>query len=1047
LYWINVLTRESIIIHFVKENLKLLQQPDFPEEVYKKIKHNYFIEKKSVLGKPKDTEIAETSILHMIRIRAINDDTKLNHLLELPFFKKNVHDSKIFFETLKLKNPVAVVIDPSVLNNAEHRQQIEEELKNKLIAENQIDFQKEREKVSKEIEQMKKELATIPTRLEKQEYEEPKVLEEEGLQSQEWWQKLYLSADPFPLAEGLQKIDRSMYDNIIVKTKIFEKYVNYANNLRDSIFKNTIIYGEFGSGKTAFFDYLTKILLQNRILSISIPMWAVLDDQTNIYNFEEALIVSLKRECKRYGVISVEEDHKNHFHTINDILTKLTELEKFKGLVIFIDDLHKNTRAFNYVIDFLSYLQILTSSLIQSDNLKVAVYVAGIPIWKSKISTEPRLSGSLIRDESMPDISEADAFEMLNKRMATFSKNQDKKNINIIGRSFVHNVYEHLRSNYSVITFRDFLRKAIEEFGNGNFDKVLSVNPRAISSETIVAIRKIINGNPKLSIQFEQLLALISNALPENRQKCFEILGIAYLEKGILENSPQGDRNSWVFQQLERSGLLNYVQESNNVKWIINKELRETNQKILSTYGVSMEDYLIPAYIGTPLSPRRRGARSPEIIILENMVKGTTKQTEQQLLKATIQSCKVLLDIDAAQSVDIVPDELVTKCLESLSSLTRVFSTMENIQLNGRDDLHIVYLWKNFWYKSPSMIEFINQIENMGKPDLYRAHFIFGLYRDAFTDIVYFLNSQIQKDKIFSISYQDLTNEDYKIIDESRDLWLKTEYYQMCANMVQHIETKLRQHIFNILTLVYGYRDNRMKRLDPDELRKRVFTNMKKDETKDLSQMENELQYLDRKDYKILLTKGSGTLVNKVGQQNWNELFSYVFAPWSEDDLLRFLNKFADFNTAVSHNKIDSITEKHQPDLRQFILDSISFLQKLNGCYRKIINNPMIKKDNKFFFSFKPQVDNYNQHDVDVSMDEYNRLVRRMSEMEEIEVPLHDPLFIQAFYNLEYRKFVAIINLLLNIDEERMKKTGKKLVILDEMSPFFRFKLSSSLNN
>ena len=84
---------------------------------------------------------------------------------------------------------------------------------------------------------MRKVLATIPTKLEKQEFPEPEVLDEKPPQ-EEWWQTLNLKEDPFPSAEGLQKIHRDSYEQIIVRTEIFKKYANYANNLKEEIFKN-----------------------------------------------------------------------------------------------------------------------------------------------------------------------------------------------------------------------------------------------------------------------------------------------------------------------------------------------------------------------------------------------------------------------------------------------------------------------------------------------------------------------------------------------------------------------------------------------------------------------------------------------------------------------------------------------------------------------------------------------------------------------------------------------------------------------------------------
>lgn len=113
---------------------------------------------------------------------------------------------------------------------------------------------------------------------------------------------------------------------------------------------------------------------------------------------------------------------KNYLQIIRNILSELSKQRGFKGFVVVVDDLHKNIKAFEAVIDFLSYLQIFTSNLIKGTDYNFGLYVAGIPSWVDKISSDPRLSGSLIREEKFPVISELDAYNMLNKRLMTSQK-------------------------------------------------------------------------------------------------------------------------------------------------------------------------------------------------------------------------------------------------------------------------------------------------------------------------------------------------------------------------------------------------------------------------------------------------------------------------------------------------------------------------------------------------------------------------------------------------------------------------------------------------
>lgn len=105
------------------------------------------------------------------------------------------------------------------------------------------------------------------------------------------------------------------------------------------------------------------------------------------------------------------------------------------------------------------------------------------------------------------------------------------------------------------------------------------------------------------------------------------------------------------------------------------------------------------------------------------------------------------------------------------------------------------------------------------------------------------------------------------------------------------------------------------------------------------------------------------------------------------------------------------------------------------------------KLDSKFCFSLNNQIDGQHLDEVNVSLEEYKHLVKRMSTMEEIIVPLEDSNFIQTFYNLDYRKFVMVLSLLLSIDEEKAKKVGAKLQLIHDRSPNFRLRLHNVPGN
>ncbi len=102
----------------------------------------------------------------MLRKHMIKSDDALTALLELPFFKTNILHPQMYYDALKLKNPESyVIVDPSKIDDSEYRSTIEQELKKKVMQENEILFKETREKYEQEIQEMKKQLATIPTPL------------------------------------------------------------------------------------------------------------------------------------------------------------------------------------------------------------------------------------------------------------------------------------------------------------------------------------------------------------------------------------------------------------------------------------------------------------------------------------------------------------------------------------------------------------------------------------------------------------------------------------------------------------------------------------------------------------------------------------------------------------------------------------------------------------------------------------------------------------------------------------------------------------------
>lgn len=1028
--------KESIIINFIRENLKTLQLKEFPEEIYKLRKHEYFIKHKRILRKPKDPEIAKFTISYLINKNLIKNEAKLTEFLNLPFFQKNIFDVEIFYEELKLKNPNPyTIIDPSEMGKVEYAAQIEQEIKDKVISENKQSLDEQSKQVQNQIEQQKKILESIPTRLDEVEIIEPEIAKSDK-EIREWWQILNLKEDPVPIQEGFQKIDTDYYDDIVVHTDIFNQYVNYSNNLPDQIFKNTIFYGEFGSGKTSFFDYLKQILSRNKILLVYVPIWPSIDAEKIILDFKTDLIVLLNDESKKFGTNLDHINNENHDQTIKKLLEELQLQHDFKGFVIVVDDLHKHDKAFDAVILFLSSLQIFISKLTRGSKFNVTAYVAGKPSWKLKIQSESSLSGSLIREEEMPEITVNYAYSMLNKRMIAFSINPEKKNI--IGNGFVKEIYNDLKKNNKIITFRTFLQKALDEFKVGNFDKVVTVNPNAISIEIIDNIKESIKQSSKLNSKFEILLSLMQNNNEETQQSCFEFLGTLHLEKKIYESNHIWERNKWRLKKLRQAGLIINHEDEGGVYWSLTKEIRAFNEKIISKHGVSLEEYLIRVFFTTTVKKPRK-ISYPELQALKKIEKHCTENNHKNIIRNAINAYEKFLEINKKQVTDITPNDLVSNCVTVMASLTRAFMLLNGIPKIEGNDIDVLSFWTTFWKKPSSIIEFIDNVESNKELDSTVANYIFGICRDAIQTTISFMKDQIEKNRIFQLSYENLTNEDCEKIDVCRTHWSNGSYYSMCEVISDYLEKKLRQNIFNIFKLFYGNAERRYKRYS-DEITHVIKNKTANDQKRGMSKTINELQFLDRSEYKILMTKNTDKNHSKYGEMNWSEVFNTIFSPWDQEDLFKFLDQFANINISVAHNKTESIGRQNQPELRSYFMNAIFVIQKLNSSYAKILKNGVKTTNSKHYFGFKNKLDVMIIDDVSPKIERTRGVINTLKKMEQIDVNLEDSNYLESLYNTDYREFMLILNWLLNASSEDQVRLGSKLVVKSEKSPVYIFK-------
>lgn len=408
-----------------------------------------------------------------------------------------------------------------------------------------------------------------------------------------------------------------------------------------------------------------------------------------------------------------------------------------------------------------------------------------------------------------------------------------------------------------------------------------------------------------------------------------------YIENGIEENSDKAQRYEWHLQQLYKSGLLDCTYTDNIVRWYISKELFEFNKQILLEYDISLDNYLIPLFIEEKTKKKEIKHEYPQSNILTAIIKNGS-DIEKQFVRDTISTDRKLQNIE--QHYDqVTPQELIQLCVRTLAHLTKLYLAVCNLKSYSKKDSDILKFWKTSWYSPPSLIELVNQLNEGEFNDITKANFILGLYRESFDVLTSFINDEFERNYVIRFDLADLTSEDSKRFHKIREDYARGNWFLAAQGTVEHVEQKLRVTLFNIFSILYGSFERRVVRID-DEIKDRMFKNQTKDYKKKFSRANNELQYLDRKDYSKVLTGPT-----QKGHLNWLEIFKYVFNKWTEDQLCNYLNSFGDFNTESSHLKTEVITSEEQNRLLILIVDSLYFVKALNRSYRIMLLNSLYK--------------------------------------------------------------------------------------------------------
>lgn len=1025
--------REAIKL-FIKRNSAIFRMDPFPGEVFKKLKRDFFLDYAKI-SVPKDSEIAGEIVEGLITNAQIGTDLELQNILELPFFRERIPNRAYYHERLRLKRQQAEpLLDVSKLEEAEYAEKVKEDLRKKAREEIIQEKEEKIEELEEKIQSKKEEYLSLPSILDGEDYLVPEMPESEEISDQEdtyspWWDKLSLKDDPFQQLEGLDKIRREMWDEIVHKTEIFNRYEQILEKAPRELFRNIVVYGQFGSGKTTFFDYINRKLYDHKIYPIYVQLGGEFEVRELIFEFRRRMSMELSRlHTVIVGQSSQSLEVLDDEHAIIQLLGALSD-HGAKGFIVFIDDLHKGD--LDKAMRFMSHLQVLTSQLSRASaqtSLNLGVFVAGSPEWEKRMAHDDKFMGSVSHEERMPPLKLEVALDALNRRFRAFAKNPD--NPRQFPRAFVEKIYKKLQYAGQDITFRRIMREVINEFEAGHFD-ALSVDPIKIPVSTLDAIKSALEENLILRRRLFKLIYGSKHLKPSQKRRCLELLVSVYLQNGLIESEIR-EADAPFLQQLHRAGLIVKVGVQDKLVWRISQDLWYLNKQMIERYNLSFEDYLLKIYYAELPEAKRKVKRlGPEIEYLDAILSSMKQDLVRDLLEQARGLHLMIIESgDRYLSIEEDSTFIINKCTESLARLTKAYQVYEKLPVKTEvSDLGALAFWKDFWWSPEIIQQFVRACTSELEDKKRAASHIVSLYREAFPQIFGFFKDEYEKSRQFHIALVNLKNDEIKLLHECRDSWRENKYEELADKLAKHIERKLRTFLSNVFTVLYGDFEQRIKWLDTDS-RKYISKNIREEQSKGFPVSRNEFLQLNRAQYKNLMTGEHGS---PEGRRNWNCIFSTVFRHWSEKDLDAFLNTFAEINVKVSHMKSDSIGAPEQDYVYNFMQKSMRFMMDINQTYLKLLTGDCFKyyPPTNACLSLNKFNDSQSLTPISFSKDDAEQMKEWFLGKDKLKIPLDDQEYVEGITGLSYRKAYALIALLLTQTEEQLRKTSIKLEILN----------------
>jgi hypothetical protein len=943
--------RQEAIWNFVKNNYGLLTEKDiFQKAEYKAILRDYFGKTmKFKFGVPKDKEICDSLVEFIIKLRKINKEEDLGQIInETPLLKMNNIKADDYVHILDLTSKKFVL-----------KQEVSE-LKGIEKIERIVEFVKK--EMTKEIEDLilhkKEEYLRLPSILDDRDFSEPEELFQRD-ETREWWEELNLRENPFPgPLDGFFLINKSLYDEIIVETPPILWALNKITKEEIEFFhKGYLLGGEFGTGKTTFFDFMAPHLTVKRIEPIRIALSDNINVAHYIQKFEKEICVAIAKIAKNYGIPSSSRiiDFEEARLLMLDLQTK-----GVKGFFIFLDDLHKNIDL-NCVFNFLANLQI-TKNTLSRDGINVAFLVAGFPDWRARIKQDSALTGFFdAADElTLPEVTPEIAAQAIRKRLQAFSTNPEKEIA--IKEEFLRTVFKRVSSEIGRINigFRPYIQEALNNFSAKKFD-ILSIDFTRLDDRTMYDIKNTLESNTNFKESIDKLIFGGKIQKREIRELTLKILCEVYIRKGVSEEEEIFNKNRFSFKRLMECSLIQKYDRSGKLIWKISPMVHDLNKKVISLFKLSMEDYLVPIYSVPSKKPKEEKTIRNKIEVYgEDLIKWSGR-LERAIIDELSKALKMYganilqyTDTDPQKAFPVYSKPEIEKIEDCIWMMMKCIIRFESpllLDVYGEAEILGWTLRHRSLESSQHFIAMQKKLEKGPdqKTDMAR---LISFANDSFSELWGELKKSINVYESSQVRCYAIPRDILKTIYSEYDQIFSStrpreEYLQTINKFVELVETSIRQYLLVSCTLIFGPYHRRIKYY-PQDIKKYIINSSISSTS---YENYNEFENLNRGQYRLLFTQ--------VGKST--ELYRFIVEPvmknWDSLDLNSFFQLFGDLNIMSSHRKSQIIEDKKK-DVPTFFRLSCRLIASISERLKDLVvkNNSILHTNDQSYvvFGYQP---------------------------------------------------------------------------------------------